>query len=131
MHRIAIVGAVSWNTLVLLDELPEPVPHMQYALDDWQTLGGTSAGKALALTALGDRVLLRAGVGADAEGGRIRAALTGAGVDPSALVPADRSERHLNLMTQAGERVSLYLASPEVTAEEDPASLDEFFAGAE
>ncbi|UJP10594.1 carbohydrate kinase family protein [Microbacterium sp. KUDC0406] len=130
MHQISIVGAVSWNTLVLLDELPAPVPHMQYAQDDWQTLGGTSAGKALALTALGDRVRLRAGVGADAEGERIRMALTGAGIDPSDLVVADRSERHLNLMTPAGERVSLYLASPETAAEEDRA-LDEFFAGAE
>ncbi|MFC4138866.1 MULTISPECIES: carbohydrate kinase family protein [unclassified Microbacterium] len=131
MHHISVVGAVSWNTLVLLDELPAPVPHMQYAQDDWQTLGGTSAGKALALAALGDRVRLRAGVGDDAEGERIRMALTGVGIDPSDLVVADRSERHLNLMTLEGERVSLYLASPEALAEADPAALDEFFDGAE
>ena len=41
MYCIAIVGAVSWNTLVLLDDLPAPTPHMQFARGDWQTLGGT------------------------------------------------------------------------------------------
>lgn len=131
MSRIVIVGAVSWNTMVLLDRLPEPVPHMQFASADWQTLGGTSAGKALSLTALGHDVRLRALVGADAEGRRIRGALRGAGVDPSALRPAHASERHLNLMTPAGERVSLYLASPEPADDGGGAAEDPGFADAD
>jgi len=131
MPLIAIVGAVSWNTLVVLDELPAPVPHMQFALDDWQSVGGTSAGKALALTSLGDVVRLRARVGDDPEGRRIREALSRAGIDPSALVAADRTERHLNLMTRAGERVSLYLASPDRTQGPDAAGAEALFTGAD
>ena len=52
MSSVFIAGPASWNTLVVLDRLPEPVPHMQFAEDSWETLGGTSAGKALSLTAL-------------------------------------------------------------------------------
>lgn len=131
MPYTAVVGAVSWNTLVLLDALPEPVPHMSFAQGDWQTLGGTSAGKALALTALGRDVRLRARVGSDAEGDRIRAALGGAGIDLARLVTTQVSERHLNLMTPRGERVSLYLSTPEQPADDRRADLHELFAGAE
>lgn len=126
MSCIAIVGAVSWNTLVLLDDLPAPTPHMQFARGDWQTLGGTSAGKSLALTALGRRVRLRARVGSDAAGARICAALDGAGIGLEDLVATRISERHLNLMTPRGERVSLYLSTPEPPANDalvDPGTL--------
>ncbi|OZB84757.1 PfkB family carbohydrate kinase [Microbacterium sp. 13-71-7] len=111
--RVAIVGAVSWNTIVLLDRLPEPTPHMQFAEADWQTVGGTSAGKALSLRGLGRAVSLRARVGRDAAGLRIRDALGRAGLPLAGLREATVSERHLNLMTDAGERVSLFLSSPE------------------
>ncbi|MGN8025069.1 carbohydrate kinase family protein [Microbacterium sp. 22242] len=115
--RVAIVGAVSWNTIVVLDRLPDPTPHMQFAEADWQTVGGTSAGKALSLTGLGREVSLRARVGSDPAGLRIREALGGAGVPLRGVRDADVSERHLNLMTPAGERVSLFLSSPELAPE--------------
>ena len=122
--RVAVVGAVSWNTIVLLDRLPDPTPHMQFAEADWQTVGGTSAGKALALAGLGRAVSLRARVGDDAAGHRIRDALGRAGLPLEGLRAADVSERHLNLMTGAGERVSLYLSSPEAVDEPDGSSRD-------
>lgn len=115
---VVIVGPASWNTIVVLDRLPEPVPHMQFAESAWETVGGTSAGKALSLTALGRSVRLHATAGVDREGVHVREALRAAGV------PVDWhdgvTERHLNLMTRAGERVSLYLATPgETTGEHD------------
>ncbi|HZU92900.1 MAG TPA: carbohydrate kinase family protein, partial [Microbacterium sp.] len=55
---VFIAGPASWNSIVVLDRLPEPVPHMQFAEASWDTVGGTSAGKALSLTALGRSVLL-------------------------------------------------------------------------
>ncbi|GAA2903537.1 carbohydrate kinase family protein [Microbacterium esteraromaticum] len=111
MSSVFIAGPASWNTLVVLDRLPEPVPHMQFAEDSWETVGGTSAGKALSLTALGRDVLLYAMSANDGAGMRVRAALADAGV-PTLWADAEVTERHLNLMTRAGERVSLYLASP-------------------
>ncbi len=110
--HVFIAGPASWNRIVLLDHLPEPVPHMQFALGDWETVGGTSAGKALGLAGLGRPVTLHALLGGDVEGERVRRVLGEAGVD---LLAGDggTTERHLNLMTRDGERVSLYLATPQ------------------
>jgi sugar/nucleoside kinase (ribokinase family) len=110
--HVFIAGPASWNQIVELDRLPEPVPHMQFALGDWETVGGTSAGKALALAGLGRRVTLHTLLGDDADGERVRGLLTAVGVE---LLAGDggATERHLNLMTRDGGRVSLYLATPE------------------
>ncbi|MDQ0642186.1 carbohydrate kinase family protein [Microbacterium murale] len=108
---VFIVGPASWNSIVVLDRLPEPVPHMQFAQESWETVGGTSAGKALSLAALGTPALLYALVGDDEPGRRISAALAAAGVEARWGASAT-TERHLNLMTRAGERVSLYLSTP-------------------
>jgi len=109
--RVVVCGPASWNHLIVLDRLPEPVPHMQFALDDVHTVGGTSAGKALHLSDLGVDVTLHSLIGDDDEGRRVAAALRAARV-PIEVYPSERTERHVNLMTQAGERVSLYVATP-------------------
>lgn len=114
---VFIAGPASWNTIVVLDRLPEPVPHMQFAEETWATVGGTSAGKALSLTGLGRSVQLYALAGQDDEGDRVRAALRAAGV--RVHWGAGITERHLNLMTRAGARVSLYLSSPAAGAGEE------------
>ncbi|GAA1828648.1 carbohydrate kinase family protein [Agromyces salentinus] len=108
---IVIVGPAAWNRIVLLDRLPEPVPHMQFARWDQETVGGTSAGKALGLAGLGRPVRLHTLIGTDADGERVRRLLAASGIELDAL-PAEVTERHLNLMTEAGERVSIYLSSP-------------------
>ncbi|MFC8680669.1 carbohydrate kinase family protein [Microbacterium ureisolvens] len=84
---------------------------MQFALGDVHTLGGTSAGKALHLADLGVATTLHALLGADPDGDHVRAALGRAGVLLESY-NSERTERHANLMTPAGERVSLYLATP-------------------
>ncbi|MFD4958096.1 carbohydrate kinase family protein [Microbacterium sp. NPDC058389] len=109
--RVAVCGPASWNHLILLDRLPEPVPHMQFALGDQHTLGGTSAGKVLHLADQGVEATLHALVGDDEDGRRVVAALT-AGNVPVEAYASLRTERHANLMTPAGERVSLYLSTP-------------------
>ncbi|MGH3705682.1 MAG: carbohydrate kinase family protein, partial [Agromyces sp.] len=108
---IVISGPAAWNRIVYLEHLPEPVPHMQFALDDYETIGGTSAGKALGLAGLGRPVLLHTLIGDDVEGRRVLGALEASGVALSSLAAA-RTESHLNLMTRQGERVSLYLSAP-------------------
>lgn len=108
---IVISGPAAWNRIVYLEHLPEPVPHMQFALDDYETIGGTSAGKALGLAGLGRPVVLHTFIGDDDEGRRVQGALEASGVALASLVAA-RTESHLNLMTRRGERVSLYLSAP-------------------
>ncbi|GLI29009.1 ribokinase [Agromyces rhizosphaerae] len=106
-------GPTSWNRIVQVDHLPEPVPHMQFALGDHETVGGTSAGKALGLAALGRPVELFTVIGSDPDGDRLRAILAGVAGLELDLVDGVRTERHLNLMTEAGERVSIYLSTPD------------------
>ncbi|WP_010202155.1 carbohydrate kinase family protein [Salinibacterium sp. PAMC 21357] len=111
-NRILISGPVSWNSIVYLEHLPEPRPHMQFVLEDFETVGGTSAGKALHLAGLGHKVACHTAVGDDAASIRLRSVLEAADIELDCVVAPGASERHLNLMTRAGERVSLYLSTP-------------------
>jgi sugar/nucleoside kinase (ribokinase family) len=116
--RAFVAGPVSWNTLVLLDRLPESRPHMVRARDHRQALGGTSAGKALNLAGLGCDVTLRTLVGDDDAAASIRRHLDVPGLELLAEVGDSPSEQHLNLMTGAGERLSIYLDLPELAVEQ-------------
>lgn len=115
--RVFVAGPASWNQIVVLDALPEPVPHMQFARSHRWALGGTSAGKALNLRSVGVGVTLRTVVGDDAEGRLAMTALRGSGVDVLAELASNGvTEQHLNLMDPVGGRVSLYLRSPTLEA---------------
>lgn len=127
---VFIAGPASWNSIVVLDRLPEPTPHMQFAEDSWETVGGTSAGKALSLAALGTPATLYALVGDDEPGRRVRAALGAAGVEVRWGSSA-ATERHLNLMTRAGERVSLYVSGVDEQSGAVPDDVLEAMADAE
>lgn len=110
--RILVSGPVSWNQLVYVPELPDARAQTLFATDSWETLGGTSAGKALHLADLGCDVVLHTLVAQDAVGERIEATLARAGIASVIEYGDGASERHLNLMTPAGERVSIYLSTP-------------------
>lgn len=111
MPRVLVNGPASWNTLVRLPALPEPRSQTLFASAHHDGLGGTSAGKALTLAALGVDVTLRTALGDDREGSLVRAALAHPRIT---LVVQDvpATERHVNLMADDGSRVSLYLELP-------------------
>jgi hypothetical protein len=111
-NHIFISGPVSWNSIVYLDHLPEPRPHMQFALEDFETVGDTSAGKALHLAGLVRKVTCLTVMGDDAASTWLRSVLESAEIELHCVTVPGASERHLNLMTRAGERVSLYLSTP-------------------
>lgn len=117
--HVFISGPASWNQIVYLDHLPEPRPHMQFATSHVETVGGTSAGKALNLAAAGVPVVLHTILGTDDAGAHVASLLEGVGVE---LIAERRgtTERHLNLMTPAGERVSLYLDTADAAGDVDP-----------
>ena len=115
--RAFVAGPASWNTLVRLERLPESRPHMVRAQGHHQALGGTSAGKALNLAGLGCDVTLRTLVGTDDAASSIRRRLDVPGLEVLAEVADGPSEQHLNLMTDAGERLSIYLDLPVLAVE--------------
>lgn len=101
--------------------LPEPRPHTTFAHGVRETLGGTSAGKALNLAALGRSVTLRTVLADDTAGEEVARRLSAAGVDLLAeQAPCGGTEKHLNLMDPDGRRVSIYLQTPEEPAAEGP-----------
>jgi len=126
--NVLVAGPVSWNHLVYLDRLPDPRPQTVFARRHTHTLGGTSAGKSLNLAALGAHVTLRTVVGDDRHAVAVQERLANAGVCLLAASGPGPTERHLNLMTADGGRLSIYLDLPPQVAPENP--LDEALAAA-
>ena len=111
--RVLVAGPVAWNLMIDLATLPRAEPHMTFARGFRETLGGTSAGKALNLARLGAAVTLRTVVGPDVQADRALGLLRADGVDVIAEVDRDgATERHVNLMADDGSRVSIYLTMP-------------------
>jgi len=116
--HVFVAGPASWNTLVRLDRLPESRPHMVRARGHATAIGGTSAGKALHLALLGVRVTLRTLVGTDEAAGKILDRLDRDAIELVVETAPGASEQHLNLMTDAGERLSIYLDVPALEREQ-------------
>lgn len=123
MVDVVVHGPASWNQVVDLDELPAPVPHMQFARGHRHVLGGTSAGKAAHLRELGVDVELHTVLGTDAAAAEIEQTLRRASVPVAATYVDGPSERHLNLMDPHGGRVSLYLDVPQVDPDDVAAAV--------
>ena len=109
--RVLVNGPAAWNTLVRLPALPGATSQTVFAESYDDSLGGTSAGKAVTLAALGVDVTLRTVLGDDAFGSSVRSALSGVRLDVVAAVDG-RTERHVNLMADDGARLSVYLELP-------------------
>ncbi|MFN8190094.1 MAG: PfkB family carbohydrate kinase [Nocardioidaceae bacterium] len=106
--RVLVVGAASWNTLLHLPSLPEPHSHTLMADRTVETVGGTSAGKALNLAALGHEVHLHTLLGDDVEAARVREHLAAAGIHLHVDRSVTGTEQHVNLMARDGGRLSIY-----------------------
>lgn len=121
---VVVLGPVAWNTIIVLDELPERRPHMVAARESWDAVGGTSAGKAIHLADLGVACRLATPLAGDEPGARVRTALRRLGAVTLEELPTGATERHVNLMTYAGQRLSIYAKGPATTTEPpSPSSL--------
>jgi sugar/nucleoside kinase (ribokinase family) len=109
MTRALILGGVSYNLLIYLDTLPAPQPQTLFSRRFHETVGSTGAGKALSLSKLGLAVTLHAPIGADRYGDLIRAYLDRP--DLTFLYDLDPAgtQRHVNLMDAAGQRISIFI----------------------
>lgn len=68
---------------------------MQFALEDFETMGRTSAGKALLLAGLGRPVTWQTLMGDDATSVGVRDALAAAGIEVIGHIVRGHGERHL------------------------------------
>ncbi|MFB2704023.1 carbohydrate kinase family protein [Marinobacter shengliensis] len=109
---IMILGGTSLDTIVHLDQLPAPVPQTIWPRRAYRSVGSTGAGKSLNLAALGHRVTLHTLLGRDAEAETIRQQLAKPGIRLLLETTDTPTEQHVNLMTAAGERISLFVQPP-------------------
>lgn len=125
------VGGASWNQLVYLHEFPSPTPQTVFARSLYETLGSSGAGKALNLAYLGWRSHLWALVGDDAPGDRVRRAVADAGVELHAVTDPGGTMQHVNLMDDAGDRISIFANSGTLDMQVDPAQVVELATSAD
>ncbi|HYF61485.1 MAG TPA: carbohydrate kinase family protein [Herpetosiphonaceae bacterium] len=109
MSNVLILGGVSFNTMIHLEEFPEPRPQTLYAQRFHETIGSTGAGKALNLRRLGWNVALHGPIGADEYGRQIREAFEREGVTFLYDIDPAGTQRHVNLMDAAGRRMSIFI----------------------
>lgn len=106
--RALVLGGVAWNRILHLQRLPDPVPHTVHAHRAYESLGGTGAGKAWNLAALGWDVDLVAALGDDHAGDLALDAIAGLGVRCHTIDDPAGTEQHTNLMAADGSRLSIY-----------------------
>ncbi|MAM87389.1 MAG: carbohydrate kinase family protein [unclassified Hahellaceae] len=125
MNKVVVIGGCSVNSIIHLDELPTGGSGTVIARDSYKAVGGTGAGKALNLKALGIDVHLHSLLGDDAEGRTVQTTIANAGVvlELAANTQADGAlaptEQHVNLMLPEGHRVSIYTHPPASQSDTD------------
>lgn len=113
MKKVLVLGGVSYNMMVDVNEFPQPVAQTIHSVNSFhETLGSTGAGKALNLKKLGFDVMLYAVIGNDDNGGKIITRFQEAAIPFFYDVNPSGTERHLNFMKNTtGERLSIFLNS--------------------
>lgn len=109
---ILILGGASLDTIIHLPALPTPEPQTIWPRESYRALGSTGAGKSLNLAALGQTVVFHTVLGGDPEGQQIQAALGHPGICLLTEQTDAPTEQHVNLMSEDGKRISLFIQPP-------------------
>jgi sugar/nucleoside kinase (ribokinase family) len=120
VRNILVIGGVTVDTLLYLREFPGKRPSTVFSRAWRRTVGGTGAGKAMALAKLGFETDLHAFVGEDPEAELVRTALAAAGARFRSSIDPKGTETHVNLMNDAGQRISIYANYATFEPEFDP-----------
>lgn len=109
MKKVLVIGGTTFDSIVYLKDLPQPVPQTIHYAAYQETLGSTGAGKALNLTKLNIPNTLHSIIGNDEYGKKISKKLDAHGVDFVYDHDPKGTERHVNLMSGKGERISIFV----------------------
>lgn len=106
--KVLVTGGVTHDMLIYLDEFPQPVGQTLFSKGYHEAIGGTGAGKALNLNRLGLDVTFHAMLGEDTPGQLIQSQFAAENLKFIYDVDPRGTERHINLMADNGERISIY-----------------------
>jgi sugar/nucleoside kinase (ribokinase family) len=109
MKNIFIIGGASYNSVITLDEFPKAIPQTIHNCHFNETIGNTGAGKALSLSKLDFKITFHSLLGADLFGRKITSYLQGTNLNFIHDIDINGSERHLNIMNNKGERISIFM----------------------
>ncbi|MEO8286737.1 MAG: carbohydrate kinase family protein [Chloroflexota bacterium] len=102
-----ILGGVSWDTMLYVDAFPQPAPQTLFTRAYHDTVGSTGSGKALNMRRLDFDLTLYGMLGEDYYGERIAEYFARGGIPFVYDITSQGTERHVNLMDDAGKRISI------------------------
>lgn len=109
MKNIFVIGGASYNSVITLDEFPEAIPQTIHNCDFDETIGNTGAGKALAFSKLGFYTTFHSLIGNDSFGEKVMSYLQEPTLNFINDIDIKGTERHLNIMNNKGERISIFM----------------------
>lgn len=110
MKHVLILGGTTFDHIVYLPQLPQPIPQTIHQAQFREGTGSTGSGKALNLNALGVRLSLYSVLGEDDWGDQITGDLYRAGIDFFYDIDPAGTERHINLLDAEGKRISMFIS---------------------
>ncbi|MUV89720.1 carbohydrate kinase family protein [Halapricum sp. CBA1109] len=127
---VFVAGGCSWDAIVYLDQFPDG-PGTVFARDFRETVGSSGTGKALNLGRLGVGTRFHAMVGEDRFGTAIRERLDTEPITTAFDLDPAGTERHVNLMDDAGDRISIFTVPPTQEPDIDYGRLETWVAAAD
>jgi sugar/nucleoside kinase (ribokinase family) len=109
VKKVFIIGGTTFDHIVYLNKLPEPIPQTIHVAPFHEATGSTGSGKALNLTKLGIPNTLHSILGNDDYGKKIIDFLKKEGVDFLYDIDPKGTERHFNIMDAEGGRISMFI----------------------
>ena len=119
MQKILILGGSTFDHIVHVPKFPDPIPQTIHQTVFYEGCGSTGIGKALALTKLGVPNYLYTAFGDDVYGREIELYLYKNSVENTVIIDPKGTERHINLMDDAGNRISMFITQSSETLPHD------------
>jgi sugar/nucleoside kinase (ribokinase family) len=109
MQKVLIVGGSTYDLVIHLNELPGAVPQTIHKAPFQEGPGSTGTGKAVPLTYLGVPNTLYTAFGNDWYGQQIENFLHAKKVNLFSISDPAGTQRHVNIMDKAGQRISMFI----------------------
>ncbi|MFZ4058304.1 MAG: carbohydrate kinase family protein [Ferruginibacter sp.] len=115
MQNVFVIGGTTFDHIVHLEQLPQPLPTTIHVAPFHEGTGSTGSGKALSLKKLGIPSKFYSVLGDDMYGQYIIKDLKASGIDFFYSIDPIGTERHINIMDKDGQRISMFITQSSAT----------------
>ncbi len=131
MKNILVVGGISRDLIIRMDSLPSGKPGSIFSSSSNWMIGGTGAGKALNLAALGFTTTLHAFLAEDENGAKIKSYMADQPIRFIAERDPAATASFTNLVDKNGQRISIFTAYCSHEPELDLSSIKQLITKAD